>query len=291
LRRGKHGVVQLVAVKRNSTNNISENQEAWQLKLFRKSLKKQQKLKALEKIIGENPGQSCLLITCGDNNGALNWYLRNTGGNWSWVDAEQDSIAQISEITGDEVTEMDKDNPSLPFPDHWFDVIVTIDVHEHLLKPEIINKEIARLIKPGGRVIVTTPNGDKDKSVTRLKHLIGMRPEDYGHIVIGYDVPQLREQMEEVGLTVYQDASYAKFFTELLELGINFTYVKILSKRSDTRVEKGQITPQNLGQIKSVEKSMKLYSFFYPVFLVISKLDILDRSPRGYAVIVAARND
>jgi hypothetical protein len=118
-----------------------------------------------------------------------------------------------------------------------------------------------------------------------------MRPEDYGHIVIGYDVPELREQMEEVGLTVYQDASYARFFTELLELVINFTYVKILSKRSDTKVEKGQIAPQNFGQIKSVEKSLKLYSLLYPVFLVISKLDILDRSPRGYAVIVAARNN
>ena len=279
------------AVKRNSANNINENQEAWQLRLFRKSLKKQQKLKALKKILGENPGQSCLLITCGDNNGALNWHIKNTGGSWSWVDAERDSIAQISEVTGDEVTVMDKDNPSLLFPDHCFDVIVTIDVHEHLLKPEIVNQEIGRLIKPGGRVIVTTPNGDKNKSITRLKQLIGMRPENYGHIVIGYDVPQLREQMEEVGLTVYQDASYAWFFTELLELVINFTYVRILSKRGDTKVEKGQIAPQNLGQIKSVEKSLKLYSLLYPVFLVISKLDILDRSPRGYAVIVAARND
>ena len=279
------------AVNRKSVNNFNENQEAWQLRFFRKSLKKQQKLKALKKILGENPGQSCLLITCGDNNGALNWHIKNTGGSWSWVDAERDSIAQISEVTGDEVTVMDRDNPSLPFPDHCFDVIVTIDVHEHLLKPEIVNQEIGRLIKPGGRVIVTTPNGDKNKSITRLKQLIGMRPEDYGHIVIGYDVPQLREQMEEVGLTVYQDASYAWFFTELLELVINFTYVRILSKRSDTKVEKGQIAPQNLGQIKSVEKSLKLYSLLYPVFLVISKLDILDRSPRGYAVIVAARND
>jgi hypothetical protein len=56
-------------------------------------------------------------------------------------------------------------------------------------------------------------------------------------------------------------------------------------------VEKGQIAPQNLGQVKSVEKTLKLYSFLYPFFLAISKLDFLDRSPRGYAVIVAAKKD
>lgn len=279
-----------------ATNKISadpgiEEKEPWQLKLFRKSLKKQQKLKALEKILGQNSDRTCLLITCGDNNGAMNWHLRNTGGEWSWADAERDSIAQISEVTGDDVTEMDKDNPSLPFPDNTFDVVITIDVHEHLLKPELVNRELARLVKPGGRVIVTTPNGDEKKLVTRIKLLIGMRPEDYGHYVIGFDVPQLNEQLENVRLNPSQNSSYSRFFTEMLELVINFFYVKILSKRSQAKVEKGQIAPQNLGQVKSVEKTLRLYSFLYPVFLVISKLDFLDRSPRGYAVIVAAKKD
>ena len=274
-----------------STDSDFEEKEPWQLKLFRKSLKKQQKLKALEKILGQNPDRICLLITCGDNNGAMNWHLRNTGGKWSWADAERDSIAQISEVTGDDVAEMDKDNPSLPFPDNTFDVIITIDVHEHLLKPELVNRELARLVKPGGKVIVTTPNGDEKKLVTKIKLSIGMRPEDYGHYVIGYDVPHLNEQLESVRLYPYQDASYSRFFTELLELVINFVYVKILSKRSQAKVEKGQIAPQNLGQVKSVEKTLNLYTFLYPVFLAISKLDFLDRSPRGYAVIVAAKKD
>lgn len=279
-----------------ATNNISNDssfmkEEPWQLKLFRKSLKKQQKLKALKEIIGNNTDRSCLLITCGDNNGAMNWHLKNTGGDWSWVDAEEDSIAQISEVTGDDVVAMDKDNPELPYPDNSFDVVITIDVHEHLLKPELVNQELARLVKPAGRVIVTTPNGDENKSVTRIKHMIGMRPEDYGHYVVGYDVPQLESQLENVNLTPYQNSSYSRFFTEMLELVINFMYVKVLSKRSEAKVEKGQIAPQNIGQVKSVEKTLKLYSFIYPIFLAISKLDFLDRSPRGYAVIVAAEKE
>jgi len=281
----------MVATNKLDASSENTEKEIWQLRLFRKSLKKQQKLKALEEIIGNNPEGECLLITCGDNNGAMNWHLKNTGGYWSWADAEKDSITQISEVTGDEVAEMDKENPSLPFKNDSFDVVITIDVHEHLLRPELLNQELSRLVKPGGRVIVTTPNGDEKKLVTRIKKLVGMRPEDYGHHVVGYDAPQLEGQLQQVNLTPYQDSSYSRFFTELLELIINFMYVKILSRRSAARVEKGQITPQNIGQVKSVEKTIKLYALVYPIFLAISKLDFLDRSPRGYAVIVAARKD
>ena len=280
----------------DTANKISQNMkiaenEPWQLKLFRKSLKKQQKLKALVEILGQESNRQCLLITCGDNNGAMNWHLKKTGGEWGWADAEQDSIVQISEITGDDVAVMNKEHPVLPFLENSFDVVITIDVHEHLSKPELLNQELARLVKHGGKVIVTTPNGDEHKLVTRIKGWIGMHPEDYGHYVIGYDVPQLQQQLETVALDPYAETSYSKFFTEIMELAINFIYVKVLSKRSEAKVEKGQIAPQNIGQVKSIEKTLKLYSYIYPILFLVSKMDLIDRSPRGYAVIVAAQKD
>jgi SAM-dependent methyltransferase len=230
-----------------------------------------------------------LLVTCGDNNGALNWHFKQHGGFWSWVDAEHDSITQIGSVTGDRVVEMDKENPVLQFNDDNFDVVMTIDVHEHLKDPSLLNNELARVTKSGGRVIVTVPNGDEKKLGVRIKHLIGMRPEDYGHYVVGYDAPALEGQMVSAGLKPYRRESYARFFTEMLELAINFMYVKFLSKRSEAKVEKGQIAPQNIDQVRSVEKTLRIYSLLYPVLLVLSKLDFLDLSPRGYAVIVAAR--
>jgi SAM-dependent methyltransferase len=281
--------MQLSTTKAEQSQEIQEN--PWQLRLFRRSLKKQLKLKALLKVMGNVDGQACLLVTCGDNNGAMNWYLKQHGGLWSWADAERDSIEQIQAVTGDLVAEMDKENPALPFPSELFDMVMTIDVHEHLKKPQVVNAELARLVKPGGRVIVTTPNGDRKKLVSRIKLAIGMRPEDYGHIVIGYDVPDLESQLRQAGLKPYTSSSYSRFFTEMLELAINFLYVKVLSKRSQAKVEKGQIAPQNIDQVKSVEKTLKLYSLIYPVMEVLSKLDFLDRSKRGYAVIVAARKD
>lgn len=264
----------------------SQPVEVWQLQMFRYSLKKQQKLAAILNILGNVEGQQCLLMTCGDNNGALNWHFKQHGGHWSWVDAEADSIAQIGDLTGDPVIEMDKDRPSLPFPDDSFDVVITIDVHEHLQNTQAVNREIARIVKPGGRVILSTPNGNRYKLANRLKRLIGMRPEDYGHVVIGYDIPDLQQQLRQVGLKPGASDSYARFFTEMVELVINFAYVKVLSRRSKASVKQGQIAPQNKDQLKSVEKSYKIYARVYPIFWAISRLDWLVRFRRGYAVIV-----
>ena len=264
--------------------------EPWQLRMFRRTLKKQQKLKVLLDMIGAlEDEQRCLLVTCGDNNGALNWHFKSHGGRWFWADAEEESVRQIGALTGDPVAVMNKDRPALPFPDDHFDVVVTIDVHEHLHSVGEFNAELARTLKPGGRAIVTTPNGDETKLAVRIKNLVGMGPEVYGHIVVGYDVPELEAQMRAAGLSPYAQDSYARFFTEMLELLINFAYVKLLSKGSKAEVKAGQIAPQSEKQLESVEKTYRLYSLIYPFFWAFSKLDGLIGFTRGYAVVVAAR--
>ena len=46
----------------------------WQLKMFNKSLKKKMRFKVLKKHLGEiGENEKCLLVTCGDNNGAMNY--------------------------------------------------------------------------------------------------------------------------------------------------------------------------------------------------------------------------
>jgi SAM-dependent methyltransferase len=267
-------------------------QEPWQLRLFRKSLKKQQKLAALLALIGPlTPAQQCLLVTCGDNNGALNWYFKQHGGSWTWADAEPESSDQIADLTGDEVLAVEKGNPHIPVADDTFDLVVTIDVHEHLESTALLNRELARVAKPGGRVVVTTPGGDPHKLANRIKGWVGMDKSDYGHVVDGYDVPALQSQLRLAELTPVAKSSYSRFVTEMLELGINLAYVKVLSRRSKAKVEQGQIAPQNQDQVKSVEKTIKLYSLIYPGIWLISQLDWLLPFTEGHAVIVAATKE
>ena len=48
-------------------------------------------------------------------------------------------------------------NQPLPFPAHEFDTIVISEVLEHIANPELIWAEMARILKPGGKVLLSVP--------------------------------------------------------------------------------------------------------------------------------------
>lgn len=54
------------------------------------------------------------------------------------------------------------DGTRAPFEDRYFDVIVGVEVIEHLLDDDVqtVLSEIWRLLRPGGAVILTTPNNE-----------------------------------------------------------------------------------------------------------------------------------
>jgi hypothetical protein len=167
--------------------------------------------------------------------------------------------------------------------------VVSIDVHEHLNDPDPFTAELVRVTKPGGRVIVTVPNGDEAKLATRIKNFVGMTKEKYGHVREGFDIPGLKKLMVKNDLLPSSESSFSKFFTEMLELAINFLYMNILSKKGKTSVQNGTIAPATKKQLESVKKSYFLYSFIYPFFWLISKLDLFLFYTKGYVVIVEGR--
>lgn len=50
------------------------------------------------------------------------------------------------------------DGMNLPFADGSFDLVLTSEVIEHILEPAKMMREIYRVLSPGGKVVVTTPN-------------------------------------------------------------------------------------------------------------------------------------
>ncbi len=260
----------------------------WQLRMYRKSLKKRQKVELLAEMLGPLTDEWCLLVTGGDNNGAINHELRELGGRWAWAEMEPQGVPAMEAFLGETVHVADA--RALPFPDALFDRVVVVDVHEHLPDCAPLNAEIARVVAPGGLAVVTTPNGDERLPVSRFKRFIGMRPGDYGHVVQGYTQAQLAAMMRGVGLTVVGRGAYARFFTELAELAINFAYVKVLARRKrHPPVKAGTIAPANAEQLRAVEKTYRAYAAVYPLVRAFSALDALVPGAGGYAVAVAAR--
>ncbi len=257
----------------------------WQLKQYRRSVKKQLKMAALLDFVGDNSGQDCLLITCGDNTGALNWQFREHGGNWSWGDVQNESIPSMAAFLEEAVHHMPPDR--FPFPDRAFDCLVSLDVLEHLESDQPFLGEASRVLWDGGRAIVTVPNGDPGLLANRIKWRLGMTPLTYGHSRAGYTVNELQSSLRQAGFLPTRSGGYARFFTELVELAINFGYVRVLN-RSKGAPKTGQIAPTSSEELKAHGTSYRVYSSLYPFLRAFSALDRLLPETGNNAVIVEA---
>ena len=277
--------------------------DPWQLAMFRKGLKKRLRLKVLKRLLQPISGEEqCLLLTCGDNNGAMNYFLRELGGRWSWADLEDTSIPEMSELLGEPVVHATEDN--LPFDDASFDRIVVIDVHEHVDDPSIVTRELVRILKPDAQLIITTPDGDETRLAVRIKSMVGMSVETYGHTRVGLTSRQIEELMIAAGVRPVATTSFSRFFTEMLELSINFMYVKVLRKddrasqpekhaavgTGERHQDHAEIAPATAEQLRKVKNSYRIYSIIFPVYWLISQLDHLLFFREGYCVVVVGQS-
>jgi 2-polyprenyl-3-methyl-5-hydroxy-6-metoxy-1,4-benzoquinol methylase len=64
---------------------------------------------------------------------------------------------------------------SLPFADATFDVVLSTEVIEHLPQPSLAIREFARVLKPGGHLVLSVPNWLWQGPV-RLASALGLRP-------------------------------------------------------------------------------------------------------------------
>jgi SAM-dependent methyltransferase len=257
----------------------------WQIRMFQRTLKKKLRLKVFEELLGKiDEGRACLLVTCGDNNGAFNYFIRRTGGRWFWADLEPAALEEMEELLGDEVRHAAQHR--IPYPDQTFDYVLSVDVHEHVSAPDVFTAELRRVVRPGGRVIITVPGGNPRKLANRLKHAVGMRTQEYGHERDGFSRMEIQQLMDEAGIRPVRERTFSKFFTELIELCINFAYVRVMPRRNGSVARAGVIAPQTRDQLRSVDKTYRLYSLVYPFVWSISQLDRLLFFTEGYVVVV-----
>ncbi|RDH81212.1 MAG: hypothetical protein DIZ80_13985 [endosymbiont of Galathealinum brachiosum] len=125
----------------------------------------------------------------------------------------QDEIitARFKELAIDAYS-CDLDKELFPFEDSSCDVITMFEVIEHMTNvPKILN-EINRILKPGGKLIISTPNAVKFKN--RIKTLLGR----------GIGWPEVDKNKAGSGNGFFDLPFYARHYKEYTESELHYLF-------------------------------------------------------------------
>jgi SAM-dependent methyltransferase len=237
--------------------------EPWPLALFRRSVLKQRKLAEIRGLLGATEGMRCLDL--GSDNGVISLLLRKGGGDWASADLTAEAVSSIRELVTTDVHQID--GVRLPFADASFDRVVVVDMLEHVPDEQAFARELGRITRPGGQLIVNTPHL-KTSPLRRFRHAIGQTDEKHGHLRPGYAPGRL---VELLGSAFALDAhhTYSRFFSEAVDTAINWGVERLGKKGS----AKGMVVTG--ADVKKHRKLFLAYSAVYPLVWSVSRLDAL----------------
>jgi len=115
--------------------------------------------KQLDKLINEQPNAKILDVGCGTGR-FLKWFSENRGYEMYGVEPAKNMIKEAKQKTNNHgLTIKQGDIENIPYPDNFFDRVITMHVLMHL-HPDMIKKgikEIYRVLKPGGYMLLDFP--------------------------------------------------------------------------------------------------------------------------------------
>jgi len=261
------------------------SQEPWQLRLVKKSLKKKDKLRLLQRTIPLSSDRIALDLGCAQ--GILGYFARRRGGFWVHADEDLANLKTASDILECDLIQLRGED--LPFRDGSFDLVLCLDYLEHLEGDDRALSEISRILKAGGEFIAVTPHTGRFFLLHKLRAALGLRLEFFGHKREGYSFPELEAKLARAGLRVKSKVTYSRFFSEFFELVLNFAYIKLLARGPSETRRDGHIRPATAEEFSAQKKTFALYSLLYPLVWLLSRLDTLLFFQKGYSLMIWAR--
>ena len=248
----------------------------WAKALFGRSVLKQRKLAEIAAMLGPTHGLRCLDL--GSDNGVVSLLLRERGGDWASGDLTEEAVASIRSLVGDDVHRVRGDR--LPFADAAFDRVAVVDMLEHVADDAAFAAELARVTKPGGRLVVNTPHL-KRTALRRVRHALGQTDEKHGHLRPGYSPDRLAELFAPA-FALESHRTYSRFFSEAVDTGLNAALERLGKKSS----AKGMVV--TAADLAKNRRTFRLYSAIYPAVWALTRLDAVVPAS-GYMLIASLR--
>jgi SAM-dependent methyltransferase len=259
--------------------------QPWQLQVFKRSLKKKEKSKLIEKGLVVNPSSVNLDLGCAQ--GTLSFFLRKKGGIWLSADQDYSNLKSSQNLLRGNLVQL-MEGP-LPFKDDSFDTVVSLDYLEHLEEDDFCLDEIHRVLKKNGQLLLATPQTGRLFVLHRLRSLLGLKLEFYGHKREGYSLRGLQKKLKRAGFVMQKHRNFSRFITEFLELAFNFVYIKFFKGTTPIALRNGHIRPTTHEEFDTKKTTFRIYSALYPFVWAISRLDKALFFLKGYGLMVWAK--
>ncbi len=108
------------------------------------------------------------------------------------------------------------DGKTIPFKDNSFDSILTSEVLEHVFNLEEILKELNRVLKPGGKILITIPFAWYEHEV----------PNDFGR----YTSFGIKSLLEKNGFIILELDKTGNFIETLTQMWIVYWHTHVIPK-------------------------------------------------------------
>lgn len=131
-------------------------------------------------LIGDGLGRDPRVLDCGASQGGVYQRLAYLGlppDRYRGIEWDP-RLAAEGRRAGREIIQGDLNRP-LPFGDGEFSCVFALSVLEHLLRPCLFLKECRRVLRPGGRLVLLTPNISTPFTIALL--LAGRMPSSGPH--------------------------------------------------------------------------------------------------------------
>ncbi len=146
-------------------------------------------------------------VDLGCGRGELLRRLRAAGGTpGAGLDCFESNAADVL-ATGNAAVVADLNRP-LPFRSAALDGVTLVEVIEHIVRAEQLVAEIARVVRPGGWLLVTTPN--VVHFTYRWRALTGHPPKQEGYHYRFFTRDLLERTLREAGFERRRSASFGK---------------------------------------------------------------------------------
>lgn len=110
-------------------------------------------------------------------------------------------------------------NEGLPFKDEFFDVVLLIDVIEHIENHLDVLKETSRVLKVGGKMIISVPTPNYPKFFGFDFH------KEIGHVRDGYTLSEINGLLKKVGMCISK-FEYYTFFPSSICCAVFYRYLR-----------------------------------------------------------------